>query len=143
MLFRTREMFVRQRTQLINALRGHLAEHGVVAPRGRVYVKKLVDALADENITLPEMVRQLGRIYVEQIGALDDRIAELDRSMHAEANQAEMTRRLQTMPGVGPITDCGGNLWPSDGKLSSGTRFLGLARARTAPAFNRWQATTG
>ncbi len=104
MLFRTREMFVRQRTQLINALRGHLAEHGVVAPRGRVYVKKLVDALADKNITLPEMVRQLGWIYVEQIGALDDRIAELDRSMHAEANQAEMTRRLQTMPGVGPIT---------------------------------------
>ncbi len=104
MMFRTREMFVRQRTQLINALRGHLAEHGVVAPRGSAYVKKLVEALAAENITLPEMVRQLGWIYVEQIGALDDRIADLDRSMRAEANQAETTRRLQTMPGVGPIT---------------------------------------
>jgi transposase len=104
MLFRTREMFVRQRTQLINALRGHLAEHGVVAPRGPAYVKKLIDALADENITLPEMVRQFGWIYVEQIGALDERIVDLDRTMHAEANQAATTRRLQTMPGVGPIT---------------------------------------
>lgn len=104
MMFRTREMFVRQRTQLINALRGHLAEHGIVAPRGRVYVKKLVDALADESIALPEMVRQLGGIYVEQIGMLDDRVAGLDRKMRAEASKAETTRRLQTMPGVGPIT---------------------------------------
>jgi len=104
MLFRTREMFVGQRTQMITALRGHLAEHGVVAPRGPAHVKRLVDALGDEHLTFPKMVRQLGCVYVEQIRMLDDRIADIDRTMRVEASQAEMTRRLQTMPGVGPIT---------------------------------------
>ncbi len=78
MLFRTRQMFVGQRTQMINALRGHLAEHGLVAARGPAHLKRLADAIADDDTTLPDEVRELGRMYLEQIEGLSARIAELD-----------------------------------------------------------------
>lgn len=45
MLFRTRHLLVRQRTQLVNALRGHLAEHGVVAAQGPAHLKRLADVI--------------------------------------------------------------------------------------------------
>jgi transposase len=104
MLFRTRDLLVRQRTQLINALRGHLAEHGVVAPQGAVHLKRLADAIADESTVLPTAVRDLGRLYLDQVLALKARIDDLDQKMRMVARDAEMTRRLQTMPGIGPIT---------------------------------------
>ena len=98
MLFRTRDLLVRQRTQLINALRGHLAEYGVVAPQGPAHLKPLADAIADEASRLPTAVRILGRLLLEQIGMLGPRIGELDKRLRAAAGQAEATRRLQTMP---------------------------------------------
>jgi transposase len=104
MIFRTRDLLVRQRTQLINALRGHLAEHGVVAPQGTAHVKRLADVIGDETAVLPATVREIGRLYLEQIGLLTGRIEELEKKLRTEAGQAEATRRLQTMPGVGPIT---------------------------------------
>ncbi len=104
MIFRTRDLLVRQRTQLINALRGHLAEHGVVAPQGTAHVKRLADVIGDETAALPATVREIGRLYLEQIDALSGRIDALGKKLRAEAGQAEPTRRLQTMPGVGPIT---------------------------------------
>ena len=51
MIFRTRDLLVRQRTQLINALRGHLAEHGVVAPQGTAHVKRLIDSEVREVVS--------------------------------------------------------------------------------------------
>ena len=104
MAFRTRDLLVRQRTQLINALRGHLAEHGVVAPQGRASVKRLAEAIDDGQGGLPDMVREIGGVYLDQIAILDARIAELDKTLRAQAAQGEVTARLQTMPGVGPIT---------------------------------------
>lgn len=104
MLFRTRDLLVRQRTQLINAVRGHLAEHGVVAAQGPAHLKRLADAIEDEASRLPVMVQELGKLFLEQIDALCTKIGELDRKLRAVAGQAETTRRLQTMPGVGPIT---------------------------------------
>ncbi|WP_413875508.1 IS110 family transposase [Albidovulum sp.] len=104
MPFRTRQMFVRQRTQLINALRGHMAEYGVVAPQGPANIRNLAVALADQNIPLPEIVRDLGRVYVDQITSVARRIEDLDRQMREEARETQTTRRLQTMPGVGPVT---------------------------------------
>ena len=56
MLFRTRQMFVGQRTQMINALRWHLAEHGLVAARGPAHLKRLADAIADKDMALPDDV---------------------------------------------------------------------------------------
>ena len=104
MIFRTRDLLVRQRTQLINALRGHLAEHGVVAPQGTAHVKRLADVIGDETAALPDTVREIGRLYLEQIDVLNGRIDALGKKLRAEAGQAAATRRLQTMPGVGPVT---------------------------------------
>jgi len=104
MLFRTRQIFVGQRTQLINALRGHLAEHGLVAARGPAHLKRLADAIADNDTSLPKSVRELGQVYLEQIKGLNARIAELDVKMRHAAKETGMTRRSQTLPGVGPIT---------------------------------------
>ncbi len=104
MLFRTRDLPVRQRTQTINALRGHLAEHGVVAPQGLVQLKRLSDAVNDETCRLPVTVRDLGLIYLEHIELLTARVADLDKRLRAAASQAATTRRLQSMPGAGPIT---------------------------------------
>jgi transposase len=104
MLFRTRDLLVRQRTQLINALRGHLAEHGVVAAQGPAHVKRLADAIADDTSRLPPTVRELGQLFLEQIAALAAKIGDLDKRLRSAAGDAETTKRLQTMPGVGPIT---------------------------------------
>lgn len=104
MLFRTRQMFVGQRTQLINALRGHLAEHGLVAPRGPAHLKRLTDAIEDDDTALLQDVRELGQMYLEQIEGLNARIADLDGKMKCASREDGMARRAQTMPGVGPIT---------------------------------------
>jgi len=104
MLFRTRQMFVGQRTQMINALRGHLAEHGLVAARGPAHLKALAHAIADTDTTLLPEVRELGRMYLEQIEGLNARVAELDAKMRCAAQKADSVRRAQTMPGVGPVT---------------------------------------
>ena len=104
MLFRTRDLLVRQRTQLISALRGHLSEHGIVVPQGAWNVKAIVKAVEEPTTSLPLMVVELSRVFLEQIGALSKIIAELEITRSKEAVQGEMSRCLQTMPGVGPIT---------------------------------------
>ena len=104
MLFRTRDLFVRQRTQLINALRGHLAEHGVVAAHGPAHVKRLADAIANDDSCLPIAVRELGELLLEQIAALDEKTRDLDKRLRDAAGRDGATKRLQTMPGVGPVT---------------------------------------
>lgn len=104
MLFRTRQMLVGQRTQLINALRGHMAEYGLVTPKGRVHLKPLIEAITDGHDDLPLMARELGQLYLEQIEVLDARIAKLDEKIKATSKEPGVARRLQTMPGVGPVT---------------------------------------
>lgn len=104
MLFRTRDLLVRQRTQLINALRGHLSEHGVVAPQGTANLKPLVQAVEDPGTSLPLLVVELARTYLDQIERLSEKVAELEKATVCEAQRGEITRRLQTMPGIGPIT---------------------------------------
>jgi transposase len=104
MAFRTRDLLVKQRTQLINALRGHLAEHGLIAPQGPAHVKVLADALEAAGSRLETLVIELGRLYLEQIELLSGRIADLDKVLKREAAREEDTARLMTMPGVGPLT---------------------------------------
>ena len=104
MLFRTRDLLVRQRTQVINALRGHLSEHGVVAAQGPTNVKVLEEAVEDQGTSLPLLVVELARVFLDQIEGLSKRISGLEKVTAHEAACGETTRRLQTMPGVGPIT---------------------------------------
>ena len=104
MLFRTRDLLVRQRTQTINALRGHLAEFGVVAPKGVAHVGRLASALEDPESELPEPVRELGGLLLERIVGLAATIGNLERQLCTDARQDEEAARLMTIPGVGPIT---------------------------------------
>jgi transposase len=103
MIFRARDLLVRQRTQLINALRGHLAGFGVVAPQGIAHVRRLQEAIDDPQAELPPVVRDIGRAYLDQITRCSGKIAEMETTLRAEAAQGEATARLQTMPGIGPI----------------------------------------
>lgn len=89
---------------MINALRGHLAEHGLVAATGTAPLKRLADAPEDKDTALPEGVRDPGQMYLAQIPGLNARVAERDQKMRSAAKEADVARRFQTMPGVGPIT---------------------------------------
>ena len=81
MLFRTRDLLVRQRTQTINALRGHLAEFGVVAPQGTAHVGRLAQAIDGGDSDLPETVLELGRLLLGRIDELDEEISGVDKQL--------------------------------------------------------------
>lgn len=104
MIFRTRDLFVRQRTQLINALRAHLAEHGVIAPQGLASLAALRVIVEDDDSGLDLLVVETARIYLEQIDLLTARISNLEKVLKSEAQQSDNTARLMSMPGIGPIT---------------------------------------
>src|SRR6202034_4249195 len=76
MLFRTRDLLVRQRTQLVNALRGHMTEHGVVVAQGPANVKRLAEAIESEMTSLPLLVVELSRVFLDQIDGVPKTIAE-------------------------------------------------------------------
>ena len=75
--FLTRDLFVRQRTQTINALRAHLAEHGVIAPQGIANLALLAKTIEDHEAGLELIVVETGRLYLDEIEALSSRIASL------------------------------------------------------------------
>lgn len=91
MLFRTRDLLVRQRTQLINALRGHLAEYGVVAPQGPANLKGLTETIEAKTSSLPLLVVELSRVFLEQIEGLSKKIAELGKAMFCEGARSDDT----------------------------------------------------
>jgi transposase len=77
MLFRSRQMLISQRTQTINALRGHLAEYGVVAPKSKAGLNKLLALVSDEESNLPTLVRSTTQMYREHINDLSEKITDL------------------------------------------------------------------
>lgn len=89
MVFRTRDLFVRQRTQLINALRGHLAEHGVVAPQGTTNVKVLESAIEETGTSLDLLIVEMARLYIDQITLLTNRIATLEKALRQEVSRTK------------------------------------------------------
>lgn len=102
--FRTHQCLVRQCTQLINALRGHLAELGLVAPKGPASLKVLETALADETSALLSAVWEMGAIYLDQIARLTDVIERLADELEAATKTDIQLRRRCTIPGIGPVT---------------------------------------
>ncbi len=103
MVFRGRDLLVGQRTQIINALRGHMAEHGWVAPKGPSHIARLAELLDDET-AVPAAARPVLEAMLEMLAELDRRIAMLDREIARRAREDETARRLMTIPGIGPIT---------------------------------------
>lgn len=103
-LFRARDLLVRQRTQLLNALRGLLAEHGWVAPKGLFHMAGMMARIEEPSCSLPENARAVFLVMIDSIRALDERIAGLDREIAQRAKADPVARRLMTIPGIGPIT---------------------------------------
>ncbi len=128
---KAREMLVAQRTQLINALCGHLAEIGVIAAQGLKNARALAGIIkAEGNETIPACVRTALAPLVRQLHALDQEIARSDRTIAAMARGDEMARRLTTIPGLGPVTASAIAASVQDVSAFSGPRefaaFLGL-----------------
>jgi transposase len=103
-VFRTRDLLVRQRTQSINALRGHLAEFGMVVANGALHAPKLFAIVEDLASGLPQTARVILTVLVEQLRDLDSRVAQLDQEITRRARADAVARRLMTIPGVGPVT---------------------------------------
>lgn len=102
-LFRARERIVHQRTELVNALRAVLYEYGQVIPQGIGHVKRIGVIVEDVEIDLPELVREECRDLLAQISEKTARIEEKTKKLAELSRQSEVARRLQTMPGVGPL----------------------------------------
>jgi transposase len=105
LVFRTRDLVVRQRTQLINAIRGHLAEYGWVAPRGTAHMTLLAELLEEDEMTstLPAAAQPMFKLMIDMLAELDKQVAVLDREIARRAKEDEAARRLMTIPGIGPI----------------------------------------
>jgi transposase len=104
MLHRTRELLVRQRTMLINAMRAHMAEFGIVAPVGVPQVKKLLGIIADtDDARLPTVARTCLESLARQFLSLGAEIHAAEKHIHAWHRSNEVSRRLETIPGIGPI----------------------------------------
>jgi transposase len=104
MLHRVRLILSRQRTQLSNALRAHLAEFGIVAPIGRGGLDRLLDVIADaEDDRIPAGVRACLEMLMAQLDMVKAQILENDRRILASARETELGRRLMEIPGVGPL----------------------------------------
>jgi transposase len=105
MLHRARELLVRQKTMLLNALRGHCAEFGIVVAQGAFRVSELVAIIADDkDIRLPDVAHEALGFLVKQLHGVKEQIAMLEKKLKAWHRSNEASRRLETIPGVGVIT---------------------------------------
>jgi transposase len=103
MLHRTRHLFIRQQTAVINAIRAHLAEFGVVAPVGRNGVEELLKVVADaRDARVPEITRACVAALGAQLRTLKVQILDFDRRIIAWHRSNEASKRLDAIPGVGP-----------------------------------------
>ena len=104
LLHRGREQLVRQRTMLVNALRAHLAEFGVVAAQGLRKVGELIAIIRDDgDRRLPAVARQVLRVLANQIEQVEAAVAALERQLLAWHNSNPVSQRLASIPGIGPI----------------------------------------
>jgi len=104
MVHRTRALLVRQRTMLVNAMRAHLAEFGIVAPVGRMGVKALVAVIADrQDGRLPDLARRNLESLIASLMTVSHEITEAERHLLAWHRSNPESRRLATIPGIGPI----------------------------------------
>ncbi|RWK58167.1 MAG: transposase [Mesorhizobium sp.] len=92
-VFRTREQFVNQRTELVNALRAHLYEFGYVAPQGIGHLPRLAEIVEDESADLPDLVRDVCSALLDQIEQLSSRLAALKKTIDTLSKQAATSRR--------------------------------------------------
>ena len=103
MVFRVRELLIRQRTQAINALRGHLTEFGLVVPQGAANAARLIALVEDPESGLPAEAMATLKVLVATLTHLEEEIGKLDGEIARRAKENEVARRLMTVPGIGPL----------------------------------------
>jgi transposase len=130
MCHKAREMLVQQRTQLLNGLRGHLAEIGVIAAQGTCNMRSLGALIHEGHPDIPDTVRASLMPIVTQIEHLDSAIKKIDGDIAVRAKADPMANRLMTIPGIGPVTASALVATVGDPASFSGPRefaaFLGL-----------------
>jgi transposase len=104
MLHRTRHLFIREQTAVINVIRAHLAEFGIVAPVGRKGVEELLRVIADPaDKRIPEIARACLAALGTQLQRLKEQLLEFDHMIMAWHRSDETSRRLDEAPGIGPM----------------------------------------
>jgi transposase len=104
LLHRGREQLVRQRTMLVNALRAHLAEFGIVAAQGLRNVGELIAIVRDDEDTrVPDLARQVLQVLAAQLEHIEAAIAGLENQLLAWHKTNPVSQRLASIPGIGPI----------------------------------------
>ena len=130
MLHRARHLLVRQRTAQVSAMRAHLAEYGVIAPKGRTHVRELVEALTSGTAPIPDLARQTLLLIAGMIDALSQQIRTIEIELLAWHRANATCRRLETIPSIGFITAAALAATVGDAKVfRSGRQFaawLGL-----------------
>jgi transposase len=104
MLHKIRDLLVRQRTMLINALRGHLAEFGIIAARGPGGVTAAIISLHEKQDSLPELARVALHGLIDQLRTVRCEITKIEKRIVTWHRANDASRRLATIPGIGPIT---------------------------------------
>jgi transposase len=104
MLHRVRDLLVRQRTMLINALRGHLAEFGIVTARGPAGVKAAIVELHATQDSLPPLAKMAFHQLIDRLESAGEEIRKMEREIVTWCRHNDASRRLATIPGIGPIT---------------------------------------
>ena len=122
-----RELLVRQRTQLVNAVRGHAAEFGIVAAKGTSQLPALLEVVAAGEV--PDAAKEMLAFLGGQVAQLDERILELERRMKQQHKANPVSQLLAEVPGIGPIGAVSLALTIDPGRFQSGRHFaawLGL-----------------
>ena len=102
-LHRVRLILMRQRVQLSNAIRGHMAEFGIVAPIGREGLRSLIRMIVGGDERVPQQAQFCLQLLGKQLELISRQILETDRQIRASARATEIGRRLMDVPGVGPL----------------------------------------
>ena len=104
LLHRTRDLLIRQRSSLISAIRAHFAEFGVVVGQRMRNIDRLLGLLADEGTGLPELARRMLGVLADQLRDVAARVEAVEVELLAWHRASDLSQRLATIPGVGPIT---------------------------------------
>jgi transposase len=124
MLLKVRDLLIKQRTMLINAIRGHAAEFGVVAAQGPVKLAELLQRAHAEAAGVPALAREMLSVLSGQLDALDIKLRALETRLMALHKADPVSQCLATQPGIGPIGALSFSLRVSDPKaFRSGRHF--------------------
>jgi transposase len=131
MLLGVRELLVKQRTMLINAMRGHAAEFGVIAAKGAVKIAELLERAHDDAAGVPALARAMLGVLAGQVEAIEVRLKALEAELLAWHRSNPVSQCLATQPGIGPI-----------GAVSFALKVCDAQRFRSARHFAAWLGAT-